>query len=151
MKTYLPTTAQLKETEKWHLIDAEGITLGRLATRVADLLRGKHKPIFTKHMVTGDYVVITNAEKIHVTGKKLTDKEYIRHTGFFGGIKRESLEKLLARKPDDVIRHAVKGMLPKCSQSRMLMTRLKIYAGTDHPHVAQKPEPATIPHTTKRD
>lgn len=151
MKTFLPNAAQIKESEKWHLIDAEGITLGRLATRVADLLRGKHKATFTRHMVMGDFVIITNAQKIAVTGKKLTDKEYIRHTEFPGGIKRESLEKLLARKPEEVIRIAVKGMLPKCSQSRTLMTRLKIYAGSEHPHGAQQPVAATIPHFKKRD
>jgi len=140
-KTHLPSEEEIQASQKWHLIDAEGMTLGRLASCVSKLLRGRHKAIYTPNMMTGDGVIITNAGKIKVTGRKLEQKMYYHHTGFMGGLKVEPLSSLLARRPDRVIRRAVKGMLPRNILARKMLTRLKIYTGTEHPHVAQKPEP----------
>jgi len=125
--------------QKWHLVDAKGKTLGRLASRIAILLRGKHKPIFTPHVDTGDFVVVINADKVSLTGKKLKNKIYYHHSGHPGGIKAVPAEKLLARKPTELIRLAVKGMLPKNSLGRQMIRKLKIYAGPKHPHEAQGP------------
>lgn len=121
----------------WHVIDAEGQTLGRLATQVATLLQGKHKPIYVSHLNTGDFVVIINAEKIHVTGKKIEQKMYYRHSGYHGGLTERTLGQLLKKTPTRAIQHAVKGMLPKNSLGRKMLGRLKLYAGTEHPHEAQ--------------
>jgi len=137
------TTFMAKPNEverKWYIIDAEGKTLGRLATEAASILRGKHKPQFTPHVDTGDFVIIINAEKIHVTGNKLQDKFYYRHSGYPGGLKKTSLNDLLKTKPERALQHAIFGMLPKNRLGRTLQTKLKIYAGTEHPHAAQKPE-----------
>lgn len=141
-KTYLPSQATLEP--KWYLIDATDQRLGRLATEIAMILRGKNKPTFTPHMDTGDFVIVINAEKIAVTGKKRSQKLYRRHSGRPGGMKTETFAKLQARLPERIIEKAVKGMLPKNSLGRQLFTKLKVYAGDSHPHQAQKPESLTI-------
>ena len=125
----------------WYVVDAEGKTLGRLATQIADMLRGKGKPEYTPHVDTGDFVVVVNAEKVVVTGKKLDDKIYYRHSGYPGGLKSRSLRDELARRPTEVLRKAVKGMLPRNRLARQQLTKLKVYAGPDHPHAAQQPKP----------
>ena len=125
---------------QWYLVDAEGKTLGRLATRIADTLRGKGKAQYTPHVDTGDFVVVVNAEKIAVTGKKLDEKVYYRHSGYPGGLKQRSLREQLERRPTEVIRTAVKGMLPKNKLAARQLTKLKVYAGPDHPHAAQDPK-----------
>jgi large subunit ribosomal protein L13 len=124
----------------WHVIDAQGQTLGRLATRVATLLRGKHKPIFTPHVDCGDYVIVVNAEKIHVTGQKMTQKKYYRHSGYPGGLKEISLRDQLQKFPERVIESAVRGMLPKNRLGRRMFKKLKVYPGPNHPHEAQQPK-----------
>jgi large subunit ribosomal protein L13 len=135
MKTY---TLKAKEIEPhWHVIDAEGRTLGRLATEVASILRGKHRPTFTPHMDHGDYVVVVNAEKVRTTGRKLQQKKYYRHTGYPGGLKELTLADMLDRHPERVIQQAVKGMLPHNRLGRRLLGHLKVYSGPDHPHEAQ--------------
>ena len=121
----------------WHFMDAQGKTLGHLASEIATLLTGKHKPMYVPHLLTGDYVVVTNAEKIRVTGNKLKQKLYYRHSGYHGGLKERTLAQMLERTPDRVIKQAVKGMLPKNTLGRKMLLRLKIYAGPDHPHQAQ--------------
>jgi large subunit ribosomal protein L13 len=137
MKTY---TAKPHEIEQaWYLVDAEGKTLGRLATQIAGLLRGKGKPQYTPHVDTGDFVVVVNAERIHVTGNKLEQKLYYRHSGYPGGLRVRTLEEQLARRPEEVIRKAVKGMLPKNKLAARQIVKLKVYAGPDHPHEAQNP------------
>jgi len=128
----------------WYLVDAQGKTLGRLATELARRLRGKHKPVYTPHVDTGDYIVVVNAEKIRVTGRKLKDKMYYRHTGVIGNMKAEPLEKLLDRAPERVIEMAVKGMLPRNSLGRRMLRKLKVVRGTEHPHQAQQPTPLEI-------
>jgi large subunit ribosomal protein L13 len=125
---------------QWQLVDAEGQTLGRLATRIADTLRGKDKPQYTPHVDTGDFVVVVNAEKITVTGKKLDDKRYYRHSGYPGGLRSRTLREQLDRRPEEVIRKAVKGMLPRNRLARAQLRKLKVYAGPEHPHTAQAPK-----------
>ena len=125
--------------KKWYVVDAEGRTLGRLASEIASILRGKKKPIFTPHVDTGDYVIVINAEKVAVTGKKRKEKIYKRHTGYPGGLRERTFEKLLERKPEEIIRHAVKGMMPKGRLGRQMYKKLKVYAGPEHGHAAQKP------------
>ena len=137
MKTYLPKIDM--QTKKWFLVDAEGKTLGRLATRIAAVLRGKHRPDFTPHLDAGDFVIVVNAEKIHFTGKKLTDKIYYHHTMYPNGLKQETVGKLLAEKPEAAITKAVWGMLPKDRLGRDLIKKLKVYTGSAHPHQAQMP------------
>src|SRR4030088_1961137 len=124
----------------WLLVDANGKTLGRLATQIADLLRGKRKAEYTPHIDTGDFVVVVNAEKIHVTGNKLAAKRYYRHSGYPGGLRSRTLAEMLERRPEEVIRKAVRGMLPRSRLGRKQLTKLKVYAGPDHPHAAQKPQ-----------
>ena len=137
MKTY---SAKPKEIEqRWFVVDAEGQTLGRLATRIADTLRGKRKPQYTPHIDTGDFVVVVNAEKITVTGKKLEQKRYYRHSGYPGGLRSRTLAEQLERRPTEVIRAAVKGMLPRNRLARRQITKLKVYAGPDHPHSTRAP------------
>ena len=137
MKTYVATP---KDRERnWLLVDAEGQTLGRLATQIADALRGKRKPTYTPHIDVGDFVVVVNAEKIAVTGDKLREKMYYRHSGYPGGLKKRTLSEMLARRPEEVIRLAVRGMLPKNRLARKQLTKLKVYAGPEYPHEAQKP------------
>ena len=137
MKTYQATKEELDR--KWYLVNAEGKVLGRLSTELAKILKGKNKPTYTPHLDTGDFVIVVNAGKVTLTGKKLKDKIYYHHTGYPGGIKQMNAEKLLARKPTEMIRIAVKGMLPKNSLGRQMLRKLKIYAGANHPHEAQKP------------
>ena len=137
MKTYVATPADRQRD--WYVVDAEGKTLGRLATQIADTLRGKGKPQYTPHVDTGDFVVVVNAEKIAVTGKKLDDKMYHRHSGYPGGLKSRPLRDELERRPTEVLRKAVKGMLPRNRLARAQMRKLKIYAGPVHPHEAQAP------------
>ncbi len=134
-KPYQTRASELKPD--WHVIDAEGRTLGRLCTEIAVLLQGKHKPIYVPHLNTGDFVIVVNAEKIHVTGNKLEQKVYYRHSGYHGGLKEETLAKVLEKAPTRVIKKAVKGMLPKNSLGRHMLSRLKVYAGGEHPHEAQ--------------
>ena len=139
MKTY---SAKPKEIEQqWYLVDAEGQTLGRLATRIADTLRGKRKPEFTPHIDTGDFVVVVNAEKIAVTGNKRDNKIYYRHSGYPGGLRERTFAEEIERRPTEVLRKAVKGMLPRNRLARRQLTKLKIYAGPEHPHEAQNPTP----------
>ena len=137
----MKTVSARKETatHKWYVVDASGKTLGRLCTEIANRLRGKHKPEFTPHVDTGDYVVVVNAEKIVVTGNKATDKLYHHHTGYPGGIKSISFDKLLVKSPEMIIEKAVKGMMPKNKLSRAMLSKLKVYAGNEHPHSAQQP------------
>lgn len=137
MKTFSAKAEEVRHD--WLLVDADGKTLGRLAAEIATRLRGKHKPEYTPHVDTGDYVVVVNAEKIAVTGKKLSDKMYYRHTGYVGNLKSASLQEMLDKKPEEVIHLAVKGMLPRGPLGRAMRTKLKVYAGTEHPHAAQQP------------
>ncbi len=139
MKTYVPKVD--KNTKKWFIVDAEGKTLGRIAAKIASVLRGKHTPQFATDMDMGDFVVVVNAEKIHFTGKKGSDKIYYHHTGYIGGIKGISLGKLLETKPEEAIKKAVWGMLPSGPLARDMFSKLKVYAGPNHPHEAQKPLP----------
>jgi large subunit ribosomal protein L13 len=142
MRTY-QATAQDRE-RGWFVVDAEGKTLGRLATQIADALRGKRKPTYTPHVDVGDFVIVVNAEKIVVTGKKLEDKRYWRHSGYPGGIRFQTLGSLLEKRPEEAIRRAVKGMLPRNRLARQQLRKLKVYAGPEHPHQAQKPQTLEI-------
>jgi len=142
MKTYQAKKEEVKH--QWYLVNAEGKALGRLASGLAKILRGKHKPAYTPHLDAGDFIVVVNAEKVSLTGKKMKDKVYYHHTGYPGGIKEMSAEKLLAKKPTEMIRMAVKGMIPKNSLGRQTLRKLKVYAGPNHPHKAQKPIPLDI-------
>jgi large subunit ribosomal protein L13 len=141
-KTYVATPATAERN--WLVVDAAGQTLGRLATQIADALRGKRKPEYTPHCDTGDFVVVINAERIQVTGNKRSEKRYYRHSGFPGGLKSRTFEEMITRRPEEVIRLAVKGMLPRNRLARKQLTKLKVYAGPEHPHVAQKPQPMEI-------
>ena len=146
MKTYSAKPGEIER--EWYLVDAEGQTLGRLATQIADRLRGKGKAAFTPHVDTGDFVVVVNAEKIHVTGNKLEDKKYYKHSGYPGGLRTRSLREQLNRQPTEVLRAAVKGMLPRNRLGRAQLTKLKIYAGSEHPHEAQAPKPFPLQKET---
>ena len=142
MKTFMASPATIDR--KWYVVDATGMTLGRLASEVASVLRGKKKPIFTPHMDTGDYVIIINAEKVAVTGKKLDQKVYYHHSDYVGGMKSATLREKMNKKPEEVIEHAVKGMLPKGPLGREMYKKLFVYAGPEHKHAAQKPETLTF-------
>jgi large subunit ribosomal protein L13 len=142
MKTYVATPESRERN--WLVVDASGKTLGRLATQIADALRGKRKPEYTPHVDVGDFVIVVNAEKVSVTGKKREEKRYYRHSGYPGGLRSRTLAELLARRPEEVIRRAVKGMLPRNRLGRAQLRKLKVYAGPDHPHAAQKPEPMEV-------
>ncbi len=142
MNTFMASPATIDR--KWYVVDADGMTLGRLASEVAKVLRGKNKPIFTPHMDTGDYVIIVNAEKVKVTGKKLDQKVYYHHSGYVGGLKETTLKEKMAKKPEQVIELAVKGMLPKGPLGRQMYRKLFVYAGPEHRHAAQKPETLTF-------
>ena len=142
MKTFVAKEKEVKKS--WYLVDAENKILGRLATQIAMRLRGKHKPVFTPHADTGDFIVVINAEKVSLTGKKWDNKIYYRHSGYIGGLKEISAKKLLEKKPEDVLRFAVKGMLPKNSLGRRQLKKLKIYVGSEHPHQAQQLEALEI-------
>ncbi len=138
-KTYV--TKREDVDREWYVVDASGQTLGRLASRVARILRGKHKPVYSPSVDTGDYVIVVNAERIHVTGRKLDQKIYYRHSGYPGGLREITLRNLLQKHPTRVIEHAVRGMLPKNRLGRRMFKKLKVYAGPDHPHAAQQPKP----------
>ena len=142
MRTFSPKAADIQR--QWHVIDAEDVVLGRLASHVAILLRGKHKPIFAPHLDTGDFVIVINAEKVALTGNKLTDKRVYRHSGYPGGIRSVTYSELLAKHPERLVEGAVRGMLPKTTLGRSMLRKLKVYAGPDHPHQAQQPTPFTI-------
>ena len=135
------TTEAARTERRWYVADADGQVLGRLATRIAMVLRGKHKPSFSPHLDAGDFVIVINAKGVRLTGHKLADKTYVRHSGYPGGVRRASAQEVLDKKPARVIREAVEGMLPKNRLGRRLATKLKVYAGPDHPHRAQKPVP----------
>ena len=142
MKTDTPKADQIRHD--WYLVDAEDLVLGRLATRIAIILRGKNKPYFTPHLDTGDYVVVINAEKVRLTGNKELQKTYQRYSGYPSGRREIPFKRMLQEKPEEVITHAVRGMLPKNSLGRQIITKLKVYAGNQHPHIAQKPKPLTM-------
>ncbi|MDQ3945684.1 MAG: 50S ribosomal protein L13 [Actinomycetota bacterium] len=147
MRTFSPKSADI--TRAWHVVDAEGLVLGRLASEVAKVLRGKHKPIYAPHVDTGDFVVVVNAARIAVDPKKGADKRYYRHSGYPGGLRSETLAELMARDPERVIRLAVKGMLPKGPLGRKMLKKLKIHAGPTHPHAAQQPQPLVLPYARR--
>ena len=142
MKTVSTKPADV--TSDWFVVDAEGKTLGRMATEIARLLRGKHKPEYTPHVDTGDYIIVVNAEKVRVTGNKAKDKMYYRHTGYPGGLRSMSFEKMIDNAPERVVEFAVKGMLPKGPLGRAMYSKLKVYVGTEHPHQAQQPQALTL-------
>lgn len=142
MKTFVAKPAEVKRD--WYIVDADGQTLGRLATEIAKRLRGKHKAEYTPHVDTGDYIVVINAEKIRVTGRKAADKMYYRHTGYPGGLKSMSFEKLVAHKGESPIELAVKGMIPRTPLGRAMLKKLKVYTGSEHPHTAQQPKELKI-------
>jgi large subunit ribosomal protein L13 len=142
MKTYNAKPGEV--AREWYVVDADGQTLGRLATTIADTLRGKRKPQYTPHVDTGDFVIVVNAEKIQVTGAKLDQKMYYRHSGYPGGLKSRTLREQLERRPTEVIRTAVRGMLPKNRLARQQLTKLKVYAGPEHPHASQNPRPLNL-------
>lgn len=138
MKSFMANPSKVER--KWYVVDAEGKTLGRLASEIANVLRGKNKPVYTPHIDTGDYVIVVNAEKVATTGKKLDQKIYYHHSDYVGGMKEATLKEMMAKKPEFVITHAVKGMLPKGPLGREMIKKLHVYAGPDHEHAAQKPE-----------
>ncbi len=140
MKKYTYSAKNVDNQEKWWVVDADGKVLGRLATSIASILRGKHNPLFTPHVDTGDSVIVINAEKVTLTGNKLKQKNYYRHSGYIGGLKTITAEKLFEKRPEDIIRFAVKGMLPKNRLGRKIYKKLKVYTGGQHPHDAQQPE-----------
>jgi large subunit ribosomal protein L13 len=142
VRTFSPKAADVER--QWYVIDATGVVLGRLASQIATLLRGKHKPIYAPHVDTGDFVIVVNADKVVLTGKKLDQKKAYRHSGYPGGLRSVSYRELMAKRPERVIEKAVKGMLPKNSLGRKMAKKLKVYAGPDHPHQAQKPVPYEI-------
>lgn len=144
MKTFHLTKEEAKEQRKWYVVDADGKVLGRLASEIAKVLRGKHKPVFSPHIDVGDFVVVVNASKIRLTGAKWQKKLYHFHSSYPGGLKTWTAEQLFKRKPEELLRLAVKGMLPKNRLGRKLLRKLKIYPGPDHPHQAQKPEPLEV-------
>ncbi|WP_073475584.1 50S ribosomal protein L13 [Desulfatibacillum alkenivorans] len=144
MKKYTYSAKASDNKGKWYIVDAEDQVLGRLASQIAARIRGKHNPMYTPHTDTGDCIVVVNADKIRLTGRKLSQKMYYRHSGYIGGLKEISAAKLLEKRPEDLIRFAVKGMLPKNRLGRQLNKKLRVYAGPDHPHEAQQPEPLTF-------
>ncbi|AOY59492.1 MULTISPECIES: 50S ribosomal protein L13 [Desulfococcus] len=140
MKKYTYSAKESDKIGKWYVVDANGIVLGRLASRIAHRIRGKHHPLFTPHVDTGDNIVVINADKIVLTGRKMEQKTYYRHSGYTGGLTATTAKELLNKKPEDIIRFAVKGMLPKNRLGKRLIKKLKVYSGSDHPHTAQQPE-----------
>ena len=143
-KTISAKKADFDGKRKWHIVDADGLTLGRISSKIASILRGKTNPAYTPHADTGDFVIVTNAEKVRLTGKKATDKEYQTYSGYHGGQKIKTAKELLVRKPEYILEHAIKGMLPKNSLGRQMFRKLFLYTGAEHPHQAQKPEALTI-------
>ena len=149
MATYTPKKSEIERS--WHLVDAEGLILGRMATEVAQILRGKHKPTFAPHIDTGDHVIVVNADKVVLTSGKAEKKMVYHHTGFPGGIRSESYAMLLAKKPAEIVRQSIRGMLPKNRLGRQQLSKLQVYAGPTHPHEAQKPIPLEIKHAQARE
>jgi len=148
MPTYSPKASEI--TRAWHVIDADGMVLGRLCTETARILRGKHKPIYAPHIDTGDHVIIVNADKVVLTSGKAEQKNVYRYSGYPGGLKQESYSQLLSRRPEDAVRQSVRGMLPKGPLGRQMLRKLKVYAGPEHPHSAQQPEALDLPHAKAR-
>ena len=148
MPTYSPKASEI--TRAWHVIDADGMVLGRLCTETARILRGKHKPIYAPHIDTGDHVIIVNADKVVLTSGKAEQKNVYRYSGYPGGLKQETYSQLLSRKPADAVRQSVRGMLPKGPLGRQMLRKLKVYAGPEHPHSAQQPEALDLPHAKAR-
>jgi len=148
VRTYFPKSADI--VRAWHVVDAEGLVLGRLSTEVARVLRGKHKPTFAPHLDTGDHVIVVNAAKVVLTAGKETRKEAIRHSGYPGGLRRESYVNIMAERPEEAIRRAVRGMLPKGPLGRRMIKKMKVYAGPDHPHAAQMPTALALDHARAR-
>lgn len=148
MPTYTPKASEIQRA--WYVIDADGLVLGRVATEAARILRGKHKPIYSPHIDTGDHVVIVNADKVVVTAGKLESKVFYRHSGYPGGIRQRSLADVMARRPEEAVRRAVRGMLPKNRLGRAQLSKLKVYAGPTHPHQAQQPQPLELEHARAR-
>jgi large subunit ribosomal protein L13 len=144
MKTMIPRVSEIER--KWFLVDAEGQTLGRMASNIASILKGKHKPIFTPHMDTGDHVVVVNIDKVHVTGKKMDDRIYFRHSQYPGGASYTKMKDIMSTHPERLLMLAVKGMLPKTKLGRAMITKLKVYAGAEHPHAAQQPVKVSLTH-----
>ena len=149
MATYTPKKSEIERT--WHLVDAEGLVLGRMATEVAKILRGKHKPTYAPHIDTGDHVIVINADKVVLTSGKAERKIVYRHTGFPGGIKSDSYAELLAKKPADIVRQSIRGMIPKNRLGRQQLSKLQVYAGPSHPHQAQKPIALEIDHARAKE
>ena len=147
MPTYTPKASEIQRD--WYVVDADGLVLGRLATEVARVLRGKHKPTFAPHLDTGDHVIIVNADKVMLTSDKGDRKVVYRHSGYPGGIKSETFGHLLARKPEEAVRRSIRGMLPKTRLGRQQLTKLKVYAGPTHPHAAQQPQPLDVAHARR--
>jgi large subunit ribosomal protein L13 len=147
VRTFSPRASDVERA--WHVVDADGLVLGRMSTEVARLLRGKHKPTFARHVDTGDHVIVVNAAKVVLTADKADTKVAIRHSGYPGGIKRRSYADLLAKKPEEVVRKAVRGMLPKGPLGRQMLRKLKVYAGPAHPHAAQQPQPLDVAHARR--
>ena len=143
MRTFSPKASDISRA--WHVVDADGLVLGRMASEVARVLRGKHKPIFTPHLDTGDHVIVVNAAKVVMTSDKASKKSAYRHSGYPGGLRRQLYADVLATKPEDVVRRAVRGMLPKGTLGREMLKKLKVYAGPGHPHAAQQPDPLDVP------
>jgi large subunit ribosomal protein L13 len=143
LRTYVPKPAEIERA--WHVVDADGLVLGRMATEVARILRGKHRPIFAPHTDTGDHVVVVNADKVVLTADKADDKFAYRHSGYPGGLKSRSYSSLLANQPEELVRRSIRGMLPKNTLGRQQLAKLKVYAGPDHPHESQRPQPLEIP------
>ena len=147
MRTYTPKSTDIQRA--WHVVDADGLVLGRLATEVARILRGKHKPMFAPNVDTGDHVIVVNASKIVLTAGKAEKKIAYRHSGYPGGLKQETYTELLEKKPEEAVRKAVRGMLPKTTLGRQMLKKLKIYAGPEHPHAAQSPQPLAVEHARR--
>jgi large subunit ribosomal protein L13 len=148
MPTYSPKASEI--TRAWHVVDADGMVLGRLCTETARILRGKHKPIYAPHIDTGDHVIIVNADKVVLTSGKAEQKNVYRYSGYPGGLKQETYSQLLSRRPEDAVRQSVRGMLPKGPLGRQMLRKLKVYAGPEHPHSAQQPEALDLPHAKAR-
>jgi len=140
LKTYIARENEIQDSRRWYIVDAKDLVLGRMASKIAHMLRGKHKPLYSPHQDVGDFVVVVNAEKVKLTGKKMQIKNYFRHSGYIGGVTMTPVSLMLQRHPERVVEYAVKGMLPKNSLGRQMFTKLKVYAGPDHPHAAQMPQ-----------
>lgn len=147
MRTFTPRPSDIER--QWFVVDADGLVLGRLASEVARILRGKHKPVFAPHVDTGDHVIVVNADKVAVTAGKAERKVLYRHSGYPGGLKEQTLGDLLEKRPEEAVRRAIKGMLPKNSLGRQMLRKLKVYAGPDHPHSAQQPQPLALDHVRR--